>query len=572
MSVDRVLVEKNIVIPMRDGVLTYADLYRPADGGPLPGIVTRTPYDKEVFGAAALPVMPAALKLAERGYAVVVQDTRGRFASEGTFDPFRDEGPDGYDTIEWIAAQDWCDGGVGIYGPSYVGATTMLAAREQPPSLKCAIPIITADDYYDGWTYQGGAYQLGFATLWGMGLAAALYLGRDRGLEREHLHEIAAAINSAPGSLETRPLESIDGISRREVAPWWRDWIAHESRDDYWETLRHSSDYSRFQIPMLHVGGWFDIFGLGTVRNFQGIRAASEAPQHLFMGPWAHTNYDRYLGEMEFGPTGAAAFAGVVARYNQFFDVHLKGATQDIPAVSYFLMGANEWRTAEEWPPSEAQQRSLYLHSSGNANSARGDGALNEVPALGSEPADRYLYDPDRPVPTEGGATLQAQVGLPGPRNQQTIESRDDVLCYTTPPLDQALTVAGPVSVSLWATTDTVDTDFTAKLVDVQSDGKAVSLCDGIIRARYRESLSEPRAVLPDEPTRYTIELGSTAHRFAEGHRLRLEVSSSNFPRFAPNPNTGGPLASEADAHPAVQHILHDADYPSELTICVLPA
>ncbi len=571
MSVSQVLVEKHVPIPLRDGVTTYADIYRPASGPAMPGIVTRTPYDKEVFGAAALPVMPSALKLAERGYAVVVQDTRGRFRSEGEFTPFMTEGPDGYDTVEWIAAQEWCDGGVGIYGPSYVGATTMLAARERPPSLKCAIPIITADDYYDGWTYQGGAYQLGFATLWGMGLASALYMGRDRDLDPQHLKDLTAASSNAPESLAAQPLESIQGIGSAGIASWWNDWIAHEARDDYWEPVRLSANYGQLDLPMFHVGGWFDIFGIGTVRNFQGIGTAASAPQHLFMGPWAHTYYDRYMGERDFGPTGSAAFSGLVGKYNQFFDHHLKGIDADIPSVTYFMMGANEWRTADAWPPAEATPQTLYLRSHGSANSLRGDGVLSLTPASGSEPADRYLYDPERPVPSEGGPTLQSQVGLPGPRDQCAIEARDDVLCYTSAPLETAVVVAGPVTVSLWAVTDAPDTDFTAKLVDVQPDGRAISICDGIIRAKFRASLSEPTPVTPGEPTRYEIDLASTAQRFAPGHHIRLEVSSSNFPRFAPNPNTGGPLASEASTRPAVQHLLHDADHPSTLEIYVLP-
>ncbi|MCZ6544490.1 MAG: CocE/NonD family hydrolase [Chloroflexi bacterium] len=571
MSVSRVLVEKNISIPLRDGIVTRADLYRPADGPATPAIVTRTPYDKERTGAGLVAVMPSALKMAERGYAVVVQDTRGRYASEGVFEPFMDEGPDGYDTIEWIAAQQWCEGGVAIYGPSYVGATTMLAAREQPPSLKCAIPIITADDYYDGWTYQGGAYQLGFATLWGMGLATALFEGQERGLDPAHRTELIAALNAAPATLARRPLSAIAGISN-EVAPWWKDWIAQERRSDYWERVRPSAEYSRFNVPMFHVGGWFDIFGLGTVRNFRGISDASVAPQHLLMGPWAHTYYDRYLGELDFGTTGGANDAGVVGLYARFLDRHLRGRETTIPTVTYFVMGANEWRTSESWPPPEATPQRWYLHSDGAANSARGDGALTIEAARGSETPDRYLYNPDRPVPTEGGATLQGGVGLPGPRDQRAVEARDDVLCYTSAALNVPLTLAGPVEVSLWAVTDAPDTDFTAKLVDVHPDGRAVSLSDGILRARFRDSFSEPSAVVPGEPTCYRIDLASTAYRFAEGHRVRLEISSSNFPRFAANPNTGGPLATEAKVRPAFQEVLHDSGHPSALECFALPA
>ena len=570
-TVSRVLVEKNIPIPLRDGVVTYADVFRPADGDPVPGIITRTPYDKEVFAAAALPIMPSALKLAERGYAVAVQDVRGRFSSEGDFNPFVNEADDGYDSVEWLADQPWCDGGVAIYGPSYVGATTLLAAKAKPPSLKCAIPIITADDYYDGWTYQGGALQLGFATFWGLGLAAALALGRDRGIEPEHFAAAAQALLNPHETARTRPLAAMPGLSRPDLAPWWRDWIGHDSRDAYWEALRHSADYSRYEIPMYHVGGWFDIFGIGTVRNFRGMSAASPAGHHLLMGPWSHAYYDRYLGERDFGPTAAAAMSGAVLDYNRFLDRHLKGVEKELPAVRYFLMGANEWREADEWPPSGAETVSWYLHSDGSANSARGDGALATTPPPGDQVPDRYFYDPLRPVPSEGGPTLHSAIGLPGPRDQSRIEARDDVLCYTSEPLDGPHVVAGPVKVVLWTVTDAPDTDFTAKLVDVLPDGTPVSVCDGIVRARFRDSLSEPQSVPEGEPARYEIDLASTAIVFAAGHRIRIEVSSSNFPRFDANPNTGGPLATETEVWPALQYVLHDQAHPSALELCVLP-
>ena len=570
-TVSRVLVEKNIPIPLRDGVVTYADIFRPEDGDPVPGIITRTPYDKEVFAAAALPIMPSALKLAERGYAVAVQDVRGRFSSEGEFNPFVNEAADGYDSVEWLAAQSWCDGGVAIYGPSYVGATTLLAAKAKPPSLKCAIPIITADDYYDGWTYQGGALQLGFTTFWGLGLAAAQALGRDRGLDPDHLAAAGRALLDPHETARTRPLAAMPGLSQPALAPWYRDWIGHDRRDGYWEALRHSDDYSRYEIPMYHVGGWFDIFGIGTVRNFQGMNGASPAAHHLLMGPWSHAYYDRYLGERDFGPTAAAAMSGAVLDYNRFLDQHLKGADADLPAVRYFLMGANEWRKSGQWPPPEAQTQSWYLHSGGNANSARGDGAVVTTPPPGDQVPDRYFYDPLRPVPSEGGPTLHSGIGLPGPRDQSPIEARDDVLCYTSEPLEEPLVVAGPVKVVLWTVTDAPDTDFTAKLVDVQPDGRPVSVCDGIIRARFRDSFSEPSPVPEGEPARYEIDLASTAIVFPPGHRIRLEVSSSNFPRFDANPNTGGPLATETEIWPALQYVLHDDAHPSALELCVLP-
>ena len=323
---------------------------------------------------------------------------------------------------------------------------------------------------------------------------------------------------------------------------------------------------------MLHVGGWFDIFAQGTVANFLGMTQAQRAQQHLWMGPWAHSSYDRWLGEMEFGPESAAAFCGMDVVYNEFLDHHLKGAAAEHPAVHYFLMGANEWRDAETWPPPEAAERTLHLHSEGRANSASGDGVLAERPPTGSERPDRYLYDPLRPVPTEGGPLLQLSVGLPGPRDQRRVEARDDVLCYTTEPLTAPLDVAGPVTVDLWAVTDGPDTDWTAKLVDVYPDGRALSLTDGVIRARFAESLAEPRPLVAGEPTPYTLDLANTAHRFGTGHRVRLEISSSNFPRFDANTNTGGANAKETDVRLAVQHVLHDAEHRSAVRIWVLPS
>ena len=575
MGVDRIVVEKHIEIPMRDGVILRADLYRPADadqpGGAVPGIVTRTPYDKEQSGGGIVAVMPSPLKLAERGYAVVVCDCRGRYASEGEFKPFHQEGPDGYDTLEWVASQPWCDGSTAIFGPSYVGATTMLAARERPPSLRCAIPIITADDYFDGWTYQGGAFQLGFVGLWGSGLAATGYLQHDHQRPVDAQASVTEALmGNAFQLLGSRPLSNMPGISAEGVAPYWHEWLEHESRDEYWEAIRHSADYSRFQVPMLHVGGWFDIFGIGTVRNFRGIRAEGNPEQHLIMGPWAHTNYDRWLGELEFGPTGAAATANVIADINVFLDRHLKGRDRELPAVRWFLMGANEWRAHDSWPPPTAEERMLYLASDGGATMHYSDGRLvAECPAEDHR-WDEFLYTGYKPVITEGGSTLQQGIGLPGPRDQSRTESRDDVLCYSTEPLTESLDVAGPVEVDLWISSSQPDTDFTAKLVDVHPDGKPVSLVDGIMRARFREGFEREVTLTPGEVVSLTIDLASLGHRFSVGHRIRLEVSSSNYPRFMVNSNDGSSVNSATEMQPAINTIRRGGEFPSALRLHVL--
>ena len=255
--------------------------------------------------------------------------------------------------------------------------------------------------------------------------------------------------------------------------------------------MRHSADYSRYTVPMLHIGGWFDIFGIGTVRNFQGMSAAGNAAQHLIMGPWAHTNYDRWLGELEFGPTGPAAGANVLADLNTFLDLHLKGKGQELAPVRWFLMGANEWRTAESWPPPNAEERTLYLASNGGATMHYGDGRLTDECPAEDQRWDEYMFSGYKPVMTNGGSTLQVAIGMPGPQDQTRAESRDDVLCYTSEPLTEALDAAGPVEVDVWFSSDRPDTDITAKLVDVHPDGKPVSLTDGIMRARFREGFDQ---------------------------------------------------------------------------------
>ena len=576
MAVDHVLVQKNLEIPMRDGVILRADLYRPLDadqpGRAVPGVVTRTPYDKEQSGAGLVGVMPNALKLAERGYAVVVCDCRGRYASEGEFQPFHQEGPDGYDTLEWVAAQSWCDGATAIYGPSYVGATTLLAARERPPSLRCAIPIITADDYYDGWTYQGGAFQLGFVGLWGSGLAATGYL--QQGHTRPARSQAAlteALMGNAFRHLGARPLSEMSGISDEGVAPYWREWLEHETRDDYWESVRHSADYSRFGVPMLHIGGWFDIFGIGTVRNFRGMTESVDAPQHLIMGPWAHTNYDRWLGELDFGPTGAASTANVIADINVFLDRHLKGGERQLPTVRWFLMGANEWRADASWPPPHAVERTLYLGSDGGGTMHYGDGRLTKTCPDEDLRWDEYSTNGWKPVISNGGSTLHVAIAMPGPRDQSHAEGRDDVLCYTTEPLAAPLDMAGPVTAEIWLSSDRPDTDITAKLVDVRPDGTPVSLIDGIMRARFREGFDREVMLTPGEPVKLTVDLASLGHRFDVGHRVRLEVSSSNYPRFMVNANDGGSVNSATEMLTAVNRIRRGGAFPSALRFWQLP-
>ena len=568
----KVVLEKNEQIALRDGTVTYADIYRPLQDDPSPVVVVRTPYDKD--GTGGIAPYPPHVKLAEAGYAVVVQNVRGRFSSEGAFYPFSNETEDGYDTVAWAAQQPWSTGVVALLGASYLGATTMLGARARHPALKAIVPVITTDEYYETWSYHGGAFQLGFLGTWAGGLAQAQAIRSDSKLSAEQLSSLGAALRDAPDTLAYRPVGELPGVSVTGVAPWWHDWVSHTENDEYWRSLRPADSHGSISAAGLHIGGWFDIFLAGTIRNFVGLTKAGSAPQKLIIGPWAHTNYVRHLGLMDFGATGPVLFSGVHQEVVRWLDrwVAEKDDTETGAPVRYFLMGANRWQDASAWPPEEGHIENWYLHSRGSANSLRGDGMLSRDAPGSAEANDIYIYNPDRPVPTRGGNLLMLAIHEPGPWDQREVEERDDVLVYTSAPLDQDLTVVGPVRLHLWATTDGPDTDWTAKLVDVHEDGTALNLCDGIIRARYRESTEKATLLTPGDAYAYTIDLVATANVFSAGHRLRVEISSSNFPRFDRNSNTGGTIAQESTGRVAVQHVHHNAAQPSWLELTVLPS
>ena len=569
----KVVVEKNLQISLRDGTATYADVYRPLDEGSVPAVVVRTPYDKEITMATVAAVLPY-LKLAERGYAVVVQDCRGRGSSAGEFYPFANETNDGYDTVAWAAQQPWSNGSTALMGASYFGATTMLGARSNPPGLKAIMPMITTDDYYETWSYHGGAFQLGFLGPWSAGLVIGLSLRPDCQIPLEKQQHLNEYFTNTTKLLSHRPITTLPIVSDPEVAPWWRDWVAHTENDQYWRRWRVADSHGTITAAGLHIGGWFDIFLAGTIRNFVGLTQAGNAPQKMIIGPWTHNNYDRYLGALEFGLSGPANASGVAQDIVTWLDRHLLGK-EDVetgPAVRYFLMSANRWEEAGAWPPSNATLQRWFLHSGGSANSLRGNGALSREVPTAEEPSDVYLYNPERPVPTTGGNLLMSGIHSAGPFDQHLVEARDDVLVYTSEPLGQDLKVAGPVRAYLWAATDGPDTDWTAKLVDVHPDGLAVGLCDGIIRARYREGTDTARLLSPGKPYDYTIDLVSTANLFKQGHRLRLEISSSNFPRFDRNGNTGGKVQEETSSRLALQHVHHTPSMPSSLELYVLPS
>ena len=570
----------NVPMPMRDGARLYADVYRPATAEKVPVLLQRTPYNKAVPASRGGAL--DALRATSHGYAVVIQDTRGRYASDGEFYPFLNEIDDGYDSVEWCASQPWSSGAVGMYGRSYVGATQWLAALSRPPSLGAIAPGITASDYHEGWTCRGGAVERGFAVSWTLSqltLANLPKIARDKSVAPEARERLLGAIDGMEETFRFSPAKELPYL-RDGLATYFYDWLSHPRADDYWSRWRIEDHHDQITVPALHIGGWHDIFLKGTLRNFQGMveRAPTEPVrrgQRLLVGPWHHaTPSTEVSGEAYFGLMANDAAIDLHGLQLRWFDHWLKGidngVADDETPVRIFVMGDNLWREEQEWPLARTRYVDYCLRSHGGG-ALNGDGSLTpDGPA--NEPPDVFLYDPRFPVPTRGGGTCCNQGFLPsGAFDQRTVEARPDVLVYTSAPIEEDLEVTGPVKVTLYSASSAPDTDFTAKLVDVSPCGCTRSLCDGIIRARYRDSLSSPTPIEPGNIYQFTIDLVATSNVFKAGHRVRLEVSSSNFPRFDRNPNTGREPSHEAELRPAVQTIFHTAEYPSHITLPIIP-
>ena len=563
-----VTMERGVTSTMRDGVILRADIYRPKADGQFPVLLQRTPYNKT--GGAAF-----AFKAAATGYVVIIQDVRGRYDSDGDWYTFKHEANDGYDTVEWAAALPYSNGKVGMWGGSYVGATQMLTAIAHPPHLAGICPIVTASNYHENWTYQGGAFEQWFNQSWTSGLAQDTF---D--------HAVKKNTNAFGGAwklpLASYPLFNFSDpasapISTGTLAPYFLDWLAHPTYDQYWKQISIEEHFGDINVPVLSIAAWYDIFQGGSLRNYVGIKAyggseAARKGQHLYVTIGGHAGGGRKIGEVDFGP--AAAEFDENGLTLKWYDYLFKGVQNEFAGkpVKIFVMGSNQWREEDDWPLARAQSAKYFLHSTKNANSLRGDGSLSAVSPR-SESPDHYVYDPSNPVPTIGGPLCcDSQHLAPGPRDQRPLESRDDVLIYTTPAFTQDTEVTGPVSLELFAKSSAVDTDFTAKLVDVWPDGFAQNLTEGIIRARYRDSQEKANLMNPGQVYKFTIDLWSTSNVFLKGHMLRLEISSSNFPRFDRNLNTGEDPAFAKSFVSATNTVYHDAEHPSALILPLVPA
>jgi uncharacterized protein len=574
-----VSVERGVPVPMRDGTVLLADIYRPSGSGRYPVILTRTAYDRT-------GVSPSfGIRAAGEGYVLVSQDIRGRYESGGSFHAFPNEANDGYDTCAWICAQPWSNGRIGTYGASYVGLTQWQAALAGAPGLQAMVPNVTAADYHEGWCYQGGAFELSFIKSWTLTWLAtdtARRLAASDPAFQAKLETLWDRCDAMEADFDIMPLAGDPLLA--ELAPYYDEWLAHPDHGPFWDQYKVDGNYGRLDQAVLHAGGWYDVFLGGTIQNFMGMRAgakseAARKAQRLLIGPWDHMTIvtQTPIGEYDPGVRswyGTIDFDGIHLRFYDRYLRDMDNGVEEEPPVRIFTMGENRWRLENEWPLARTEFTDFYFHSDSSANTLNGDGVLSrEEPSAGSRP-DHYIYDPLNPVPNLGGGLCCNEAKTNGGRyDQRSVEARPDVLCYTSAPLEQPVEVTGPVTVTLYATSSAVDTDFTAKLVDVCPCGCVVNLTDGIIRARYRNGTGRQELMTPDEVYTFEIDCWATSYLFAAGHQIRVEISSSNFPRFDRNPNTGGVIATTRREECIVAHqtIHHSQEYPSRIRLPLIP-
>ncbi len=577
-------------VPMRDGVMLAANIWRPKAKGRFPVIYVHIAYDKSNTSFA----IARAKYFVPRGYVFIAIDNRGRFDSGGEsyflwHKDWREggfEGQDVQDALNWIGKQEWSSGKIGMTGPSYLGFTQWMGATLGSPYLAALIPYVTPDDHYDN-VFPGAAFQL---------------------TNSMHCVAVAGGSRTNNDSLESNyfdwnklarhlPLRTLDQAMFGKTVDVWQDFIDHPDNDYYWRLSvgdrprtgeMGPGQYGKVQVPSMNITGWYDQVSQATINNYLGmVNYGPEAlrnKHHLIVGPWEHGAGVRKIGDLDFGPLASGENLPPDQRWSHYwlknvelrwFDYWLKGidnGMMDEPPVNVFVMGENRWRTERAWPVSRAVNTKYYLHGAGRANSRYGDGALN-TNAPQAEPTDKFVYDPEDPVPTLGNIQLWQGFGIPnsdGPRDQRAIQNRNDVLVYTSESLVQEVEVTGRVLCNVHAATTATDTDFTAKLVDLHPNGYAQIVTEGILRGRYRDSYKKQELLVPGKIYEYTVDLWSVSHSFLKGHKIQVEISSSNFPKYDRNPNTGEKFGENAQLKKAKQTIYHDNQYPSHIVLPVL--
>lgn len=580
---NQIQVALDVPATMRDGTVLRANIYQPQGGTDLPVLLTRLPYGKDYpMGTGFLDPVRAA----QEGYIVVIQDVRGRYHSEGEWEPFVAEFNDGYDTVEWCATLPGSNGKVAMFGASYFGMTQWQAAVEKPPHLVSLFPAISWGNHLNGTSRRGGAYEWGLSAYWILSVLSLDTVSRIwrnqpeqlRAALWETVHHIDSLVSKGYGTL---PLADLPGLN--DMAPYFKKNLAQPLDSPYWKQLNITGRFDRIRVPAYLLGGWYDIFLGETLNNFQSLKANSVlGSPRLIIGPWAHGFPGNVVGDQDFGLATSGLFINyredLTALQLRWFDATVKqlpnGLTGE-PPVQLFVMGENQWRYFTDWPPPEAKSFDLFLDSAGHANTSRGDGSLSVGKPVQGVP-DRYLYDPMNPVPTTGGSLLMPGLFPPGPKDQSAIEARSDVMSYRTAPLSQDITVIGPVTVTLYVSSSAPDTDFVARLVDVYPDGRVYNLTDGVVRASFRNAdWSKPETVQqqflnPGQVYEVAIDLWATANTFLPGHRIGLDITSSNFPRWDRNLNTGLSGLEDAKAQVAQQTIYHDNRYLSALHLMTI--
>ena len=582
------------MVPMRDGVRLATDFYFPEGADePLPVIQIRTPYGKLPHRGPN----SAARWFASHGFAVAVQDMRGRFQSEGEYFVSRDDRRDGYDMVSWLAEQPWSNGRIGTYGCSYLGENQMQLAATRNPHHAAALPQAAGGSLRYFGVVFGGATELAASLGWFRGAGTKVFYRVPPGTPREVVLQVEEMINPAPvpGELDFqeawRTLPYIDMLKAAGAPPTdFEAFVSHEPGDPWWDHIGYVTPDDRFDVPALHVNSWYDLGVSETLKLFNLLSDNAESDrarnnQFAIISPTDHCTSERatshtVVGERDLGD----ARLDYWNIYLRWFDHWLRDPDErdlderdpgdfDMPRLQYYLMGANEWRTADSWPVEGTEFRPMYLHSGGNANTRHGDGRLAWDAPNTDQPADVFTYDPDDPVPTIGGpvcctGTADAPAGG---FDQSAVEDRDDVLVYTSEPLAEALEVTGPIELVLHVSSDARDTDFVAKLVDVQPDGTPINVQEGILRARYREGYGRKVWMDEGEIHELRIDLQATANLFLPSHRIRLEVTSSSFPRWDRNLNTGGNNYDETEWVVARNSVHHAPGRASHVVLPVVP-
>ncbi len=554
---EKILIDHHRAIPMRDGVALYADVYRPARAGKFPTIVVRTPYGVQ---REATGVHDNLITLARMGYAVVNTDCRGRYESEGRWDPFRAEAKDGYDVIEWAAKQAWSSGRVATQGGSYLGHVQWAAGSQKPPSLVAMFPAVASTNLYSNWISHGGAFRLSFNFGWGVVRMPFrimqpqwYFTGKDAAPELRY-----------ESLLMHLPLETMDVAALSHPVQHWRDWVAHESYDSYWKAISDEERFRDIRVPVHTQGGWFDIFLAGTINGYVGVRqnGATEKARmesRMVIGPWGHGPSRKY-GELHFGPDAARKLVDYERRWHEW---QLKGVSNGLEKeapVQIFYMGINRWRGEENWPVPGTEYEPWYLNGGGKLS--------REAPK--TESSTSYQYDPNDPVPTTGGNNCCGAPTVAGPVDQGALDGRKDIVRFQGDALSEAVTIGGPVKMRLFASTDGRDTDWMVKLIDVFPDGKAYPMAEGILRARFRHGLDKAELLEPGKAYEFMVDMVGTAVVFQPGHRIRVDITSSDFPQFDRNLNTGDPLGKGTKPRTARQTIWHTPDRPSAIVLPVV--